>query len=515
MAPRAKVGPGEEYRPISAPFEGASHYHTDYKGHRMTPTRSLKPVERPVQSDQPFDGTTGYKQEYIKHPLPPKYHREMPQYEPNKVPLDGLSTQKRDFTPKAGQMRRSMKPEQGAYISEAPFDDHTTNRVDYIKWPSTHPYMRAPEVYQRPEGDTDFNTTHKTHYTQKPVVMTKAFRPTARKSAPGKFDGNTNYAADYRKWNLPDRALVKNADEYLPPSAPFEGNSNYKDDYKAHRVAPRISMKPTEAAKTSDQPFDGRTGYKDDYIKHPLEERMKREQPQWQPNPVPLEGMSTYKKDFFEKATARMSSFKPDQGAYQSEAPFDADTTNRIDYVKWPTGRPYMRQSEVYVKPDGDLDMHTTHKTHYTPKQSERTQAIRPAARKGDPGKFQGTTNYNEDFRKWAMPDRELPKQRTDYMPPDMPFEGASHYRTDYTKKNGAPRSSMRPAEKGLASDVPFEGNTMYQTDYIKKAVGPCPAIVLDKEGYVFKEQDMTGHKWYEKSGIPTLDTQLQTLAVA
>lgn len=492
------------YKPPSAPFQGDSNYHTDYITHRMAaPRESMRPVENAKVSDEPFQKDTDYRQTYIKHPLQPREMKEKPVYEPNKSKLDGLSNYMKDYIPKEQGKQSTCKPDSKPYQSDAPFQDDTTQRMDYKKWPTERPWVREQEQWTKPDGQMNTDTTTHTDYTKKPIERAVMIKPAGQHKTPGKFCDDTNYKADFRKWTPGERPKVTMKNEYAAPQAPFEGNSNYQTDYIKKYQPPRSSMRPAAGPAASDQPFDGRTGYRDEFISHPLQERQQREKAVWEPNKTKLDGTSNYMRDFLPKEAGKMPSCKPDRGAYQSNAPFEGDTTQRMDFKQWPAERPWVRQQDAWVQPDGEMFMNTTTNTDYTKKNIDRAKMLRPDAGRKTPGKFNGTTNYNEDFRKWAPGERAKPKPLTEYSPPEAPFQGSSNYHDDFTKHRLTPVRSLKPSDKGYASDAPFQSGTEYRQEFTKKAAPECPAVVIEKlpsmrSGFAFKEQDQMGHKWYE-----------------
>lgn len=40
--------------------------------------------------------------------------------------------------------------------------------------------------------------------------------------------------------------------------------------------------------------------------------------------------------------------------ALASTAPFEEETTHKVDYQKWSAGRPFVHEPEAWVKPEGD-----------------------------------------------------------------------------------------------------------------------------------------------------------------
>ena len=288
---------------------------------------------------------------------------------------------------------------------------------------------------------------------------------------------------------------------------------------------PRQSLKPSQNVMNSDQPFDGTTGYRDDYTKKQMPARERKEKAKYVPNKASLDGLSNYRKDFTAKEAEKVTSCKPENQVQGSDAPFHDETTNRFDYKKWPAGRPHVHEPDVYRKPDGDFDFNTVHTIEYTQKPLGKAASQKPVPRKGIPGKFDDTTNYGSDFRKWdAQPNK--PKPKVSYQAPDVPFEGSSNYRDDFIKHNTVPTRSLKPANSGIQSDAPFEGGTEYRQEFDRKHLPPCPAGVIQgggNAGFVFREQDPSGHKWYEpstsvidlKPPSASINHQMSALAVA
>ena len=498
--------------PPQDPFVGESTFTKDYIPYKSAPRQSMKPTETAMKSDDPFQDKTGYRDDYIKHAIPPKERKEKQEWSPNKAPLDGLSTYHKDYPGKNAAKQPSCKPDRDAYQSNAPFEDGTTQRTDFKKWPTERPHVHEPDTYMKPEGDMDMNTTTAKDYTKKPLELRAMRKAPETKKSPGKFDGTTNYKEDFRKWQPGEKPKITMKSDYVPPDSKFEGLPTYQHDYIKHNQAPRHAIKPDVNAMMSDQPFDDRTGYRDDYIKHRIPPKERKEKQQWEPNKTKLDGMTTYHKDYQEKNGPKQPSCKPDVGAYQSNAPFEDGTTQRTDFKRWPNERPWIKEPDNYIKPEGDIDFYTTTGTDYNKKPLQKNVMKRPSSRKGVPGKFDGTTNYKEDFRKWQPGERPKMTMKSDYSPPDAPFEGNSNYTSDYIRHRIDPTRSTKPHDEGYNSNAPFEDGTMYRQDYTKKHLPPCPAAILEtgQSGYRFVEQDpATGHKFYSSKPVSVSITEL------
>ena len=74
----------------------------------------------------------------------------------------------------------------------------------------------------------DLNTNYNNEFTPKPSQRVQAIRPSSRRLIDAKFEGDTTYGQDFRKWPGEKRDLIRNPNEYQPSNAPFDGLSTYK-----------------------------------------------------------------------------------------------------------------------------------------------------------------------------------------------------------------------------------------------------------------------------------------------
>lgn len=211
------------WEPPKSKFEGQTTFQHDYRRNEIQPRHSFKPNEGAKMSDTPFEDRTSHRDAYIQHAMPARFQREREQYKPTSAQFDGLSTFKRDYKGALGEPTHSFKPEGRAFQSEAPFEDGTTNRHDFKRWPMERPYVHAHEPYQKPAGEMEMNTTHKATYREMPIDRVLARRPPSVRKSDAPFDGTTNYSQDFRKWNG-ERAQAPKQPDYIPNNAPFEGN---------------------------------------------------------------------------------------------------------------------------------------------------------------------------------------------------------------------------------------------------------------------------------------------------
>ncbi len=288
----------------------------------------------------------------------------------------------------------------------------------------------------------------------------------------------------------------------MPSGDAFAGESTYVYDYKRHNQAPVKPIRPDQGVVQSGE-FDDRTGYREDYIKHNLPAKYQRQKDEYQPNKIPLDSMTTMRRDFTAKDAEKARSFKPEGNGYRSDAPFDDDTTHKVDYKKWDVQPLQGKRDNEWRPPQGEMDLNTNYNTEFTAKPGQRAQAVRPLSRRKIDAKFDGHTTYHEDFRKWPGDKREAIRNGGEYQPSNVPFEGQSTYKGHYVPMQSGPAQSFKPDGNAFRSDAPFDGNTLYRSEYTHKEVEPCPAALLDtnRASFVYAAEDDRGHKYYAPQG--------------
>ena len=264
----------------------------------------------------------------------------------------------------------------------------------------------------------------------------------------------------------------------------------------------RASMKPDDRRTNSAGTFDGRTGYRDEYVKHAMKPPTPKPPVEYKANPAKLDGTTNYKNDFVAKTSGKTVSCKPEGGGYRSDAPFQSDTTQRGDYVKWPAEKPFIRDSDLYSKPVGEMQFSTTAASAFNRKPLAKVSTARPPPRASEPAKFAGNTNYADDFKRWPL----MPGQGAQgagpptYRPPEAPFVGNTSYAENFVGHRGVPHAKCMKPDNGPSTDpAPFQGGTEYRQEFIRKQAQACPAALLqgDAAGFTYAEESAAGHKLY------------------
>ncbi|XP_074650717.1 stabilizer of axonemal microtubules 1-like isoform X2 [Tubulanus polymorphus] len=413
------------------------------------------------------------------------------------------------YHPHPFDRREAFKPAYEPVKGAGPMADATTNRLDYIAHPLEKPFVHAGMPYVPPAGDIDGLTSYKKDYTEKYADRAKPIRQDRKRQVAGKFEGLPTYKHDYREWEIPMRERGQAERGWTPPRDPFKGQSTMKRDFIGYKELPRQSCRPDETSYKSGDPLSTLTDYRQNYIPHAFEARYRHEPEKYNPNRSPFDGLTTHTRDYTPKDGALRDSCKPDIQPFDSGAPFNDDTTNRVDFKKWPMDRPFVHQPDQYVKPPGNMDMNTTSNIAYRPHAIRPRELVRPKSSRKAPGEFDGTTNYTNDYRKWSLGARPHPTGGYEYQPPCGPFEGTPTYKAHYVPHQLMPSHSCKPENQAFQSDGNFDDNTMYRIEYTPKKMEPCPAAILEQPQSTWRftnTYDSRGHMMYKPISESLID---------
>lgn len=410
-----------------------------------------------------------------------------------------ISEYKNEYPAHRQEKREAIRPDNDYKPSGFKMEGVTTNKNDYIKHPLNRIPFKQPDVYRSPEGEMDTMTSYAKEYQNKGGRPAIAIKRDNVRGTQAQFDGNTTNKDDYRVWDLTRTKPIRKDDGYTPSSEKFGGASTYGGDFHKHSQAPRTPIRPDNNAIRSNEPFADKTSNRQDYVKFEMQPVYKKPKDPFVQNMIPMDNLTTNRRDYTAKEVDQLKSFKPDGQGYKSDVPFDDCTTNKNDYKKWGPQPMFVRKEQTYMAPQGSMDMKTNYNNDFTAKPNQRPQAVKPMQRSVVNAKFDGHSTYGEDFRKWGGELRVPAKAPASYNPSNIPFDGASTYKNHYAGDKGAAAPSFKPDGVAYRSTEPFMANSSYRSEYIKKELEKCPTTLLhtDKSSFTYVTQDETGHKFY------------------
>ncbi|KAI8483172.1 hypothetical protein Bbelb_390540 [Branchiostoma belcheri] len=325
----------EEYVPIPGNMDLLSSYKQEYIGHTVPVVKPIRhEPQRKVDAGR-MDTVPTYKTDYRKWEIQrAAAHKPMAAYKPSEGHMEEMTTFRHDYTRKNIPLTVSFKPLAEAKVSDIPFDDRTEYKTGYVPKPLEPKQQREREMY-RPSGvPFDGMTTQKRDFTKKQGPKTESFKPDqVAMQSRDPFQGDTEFKTQFKKWAT--QPYVPHAGEaYVKPVGEMDLRTTHGLEYRGHVVPPARPARPPSRQRATTAPFDDKTTFKDSFRRWEIERvGPKIHQDAYHRPDVPFEGTTTFRAHYIKHPQAPTQSFKPDLGAYQSEAPFEDRTEYKGSYT--------------------------------------------------------------------------------------------------------------------------------------------------------------------------------------
>lgn len=131
-AERPFVHEPDQYTKPEGNIDLNTTHKTDFTQKPLSKPISMKPLDAKKVPGN-FTDKTNYRDDYKKWQM----DRERPvvkaDYSPPEAPFEGLPTYKKDYVKYNEAPRKSIRPAEGGIQSDAPFDDQTIYKTEYIK----------------------------------------------------------------------------------------------------------------------------------------------------------------------------------------------------------------------------------------------------------------------------------------------------------------------------------------------------------------------------------------------
>ncbi|XP_036595493.1 stabilizer of axonemal microtubules 1 [Trichosurus vulpecula] len=396
------------------------------------------------------------------------------------------------------QQRESFKPKLEYQKGSVPMEGLTTARRDYGPHRVFPVKLRPPEQYIPNEENMDLVTTYKQDYNPYPVCRVDPIRPRENKqSCKEKMESLATYKADYLPWNQPKRELIKPDRTYRPAATKFDYRTTHQDDFPFRGLVTTVSCKPHFQQKTCSVPLEDLTNYRLNYVPHPLEKRIPMEASKFKPCDIPFDGITTHKEAFRGLLGEPAKSLKPNPKVSSSESPFANTTEFREKYQVWPIPQMYSRPPVAYIPPDEKMDFLTTAQAHFTYQKGGPAQCCRPVIQPKKSGRFEGSTTNRDDFKQWPTAKQEPIKPIAQLHLPKDPMDCLTTTKTYFVPHPPIITKSCKPFISPARCQVPLMGETTYNISYTPKEPVKCLASYPEPPGYTFDEVDAFGHRVY------------------
>ncbi|XP_001635233.3 stabilizer of axonemal microtubules 2 isoform X2 [Nematostella vectensis] len=384
-----------------------------------------------------------------------------------------------------GERTKPIKPDRSVRISDAPLEDRTHYRLDYISHKYAPPKKREKDRWIKPDGRVEDESTYKHDYPGRMVAPAESAKPACTYQPHDKpFQGSTVHQDTFRPWdlNLSRVKSMKPDTQSMARDGRMDGRTIHQTDFPGHSVPRRPAIRPPNSdLRANSGPMENDTTTRLDYTKKQILPAQSAKPVYRRPSTgPPFQGITTCQHDFGYKTGRPAASFKPQQGAQQSNAPFEDSTTTRESYPKWAIPKRQMREKEAYRPPSGKFKDDTTFRHDYPEWNVGPAQSARPPVQSFASNQpFQDSTTHSDTYKKWAV--QAVPKSTKPegYRPPSRKFEGEStmqsHFRGQYGPRSKPVRQEMnRPATSG-----PMDLHTTYDDTFKGLHPPPCPAATI------------------------------------
>jgi len=404
-----------------------------------------------------------------------------------KVPFDGQTNYRQDFSPKQGEVRKPFKPAETVQAGQ-PFDGTSTTRADYVPHIGAEravPVHRSQTASTLPE-DRTFATEASANFKNLPAAVRKSFKPdihahriqenrdfkTEARASFHPFDGAQRSASckppvtsellpenrDFKTEthaNFDNKGIAK-VEPVRPPrttieNLPFDGTTTTRADFKKFDgVKPAESCKPKGVAgSNAPENRDFVTENRGHFTQKPIPKR----------EPYPNKEVYNPSKDDRDFATEVRANMKKIDGDHrrapikpsptvQPNLPFDAASTHALDYHPHPAAVRKSFKPDVHAhRVQENRDFKTEARASFHPFDgAERAVSCKPQSLADLPPEnrdFKTETRANFDNKGYAKAEPVRPPRITIEK---LPFDGTTTTRADFHRFDGVkPSESCKP----------------------------------------------------------------------
>lgn len=415
-----------------------------------------------------------YTKKYPEHPI----DKRRPYKPPHEilsadVPIESVTSQKRDFPEHPIARRAAYRPDQGR-VDLDPFDGHTTNREEYPEWQLPEKQVRERVNWVAPVEPIQTVTSQKHDYQEHQVQKREAYKPDSFRPNLDRFDGQASYRDNFPEWQLPEKHQRQQA-LWQAPTVPMDSATTNNNVFMEHQVSPRVQHKPNNLPVASEVPFMGSSDYNDTYKEHAVQPRHMRQKAEWTRPTESLDTTTTMQKDFQGAYQPRQASMRPYNAPISSDVPLDSDTTAATSYRahQIEPRLQAIRRQNMYEPPEGNMETMTTNMANYREHALSKPHVIKPSGSQimMGRGEIARDTTTNSHYTVPPPMKRDLMKAKHEYSAPTVPMDSNTTAGMNYIQHEITPRKNFRPDGGYMKTDVPFQDSTENKDGFTQKAL--------------------------------------------
>nr|XP_009932780.1 PREDICTED: protein FAM154A [Opisthocomus hoazin] len=395
--------------------------------------------------------------------------------------------------------RGSFKPKEAYKTAQIPMDGISTTKRDYMAHEVLPQKLKPSENYIKSDERMDLTSTYKQDYNFYPVSQVPPCLPSVtRHICSAKMDTTTTYKDDYVLWNELKTELIRPNDRFRPTEEKFDYRTIAQDDYLYRGPVATHSCKPLNQVQKSKAPFDDTTSYRVNYVPHPLQKCLACRCETYKASKVPFDGLTTHKVSYKGLAGQPAKLAKPYQPKVPCDLPFSSTTEFQEKYQAWPRPPVFTKKPRVYLPSLEKMDLHTTTQIHYKHPNGKPANMCRPFVQfKKGTKPFNSSSVMKEDYKPWLCKRVEPITHAPELTLPAKPMDCLTTFQTHYVPHPLTVTKSYKPGWSGPKHHTPLDAKTVYATTYTPKGIVRCLASYKHPPGYIFKGIDAEGHSLY------------------
>ncbi|NXU21719.1 SAXO1 protein, partial [Thalassarche chlororhynchos] len=395
--------------------------------------------------------------------------------------------------------RGSFKPKELYKMAQIPMEGISTTKRDYIAHEVLPQKLKPPEKHVKSDESMDLTSTYNQDYNSYPISQVPPCLPCVTRHIPSaNMDTRTTYEDDYVLWNEPKTELIRPNNRFHPSEEKFDHRTIVQDDYLYRGPVATQTCKPLNLVQKSKAPFENITNYRVNYVPHSLEKRYVHRYEKYKVSEVPFDGLTTHKVSYKGLAGQPAKLAKPYQPKLLYDLPFSSTTEFQEKYEAWPQPPVFTKKPDVYLPPLEKMDLQTTTQIHYKHPNGKPAKMCRSLAQlKKSTEPFNSSSVMKEDYKPWLCKRLKPVTRAPELTFPAKPMDCLTTFQTHYVPHPLTVTKSYKPAWSGPKHHTLLDAKTIYTTSYTPKGIVRCLASYKDPPGYVFEGIDADGHNLY------------------
>ncbi|NWR75337.1 SAXO1 protein, partial [Centropus unirufus] len=394
--------------------------------------------------------------------------------------------------------RGSFKPQKAYKMAEIPMEGISTTKKDYVAHEMLPQKPKPPQKPAKSDERMDLTSTYKQHYNPYPITQVPPCLPRSAKHIPdAQMDTRTTYKGDYVRWNESKTEPIRPNDGFRSSEEKFDHRTNVQDDYLYRGPVATQSFKPLYLAPKSKIPFENITNYRVNYVPHPRTERYVHKYEKYKANEEPFDGSTIQKISYKGLAGEPAKLIRPQRMKPLDDVPFSTTTEFQEKYKAWPPHPVFTKKTAVYQPPVEKMDLCTTSQIDYKYSNGKPAKMCQFSSQlRKNTDVFNNSSVMKEDYKPWLCKRLKPIIQAPQLTFPAEPMDCLTTFQAHYVPHPLTVTKNYKPGWSVPEHSL-IDAATTYATSYTPKGIVKCLASYKDPPGYALEGTDADGHRLY------------------